>query len=247
MSPVKAVTEIDSRKLQLWDRLELRFETEGQESIYLGRVQDLTAEHIIIDRPIWISGPPAMTSAACLQATFMRSDAAYKFSSQLVNEVDSPPNGWCLSRPVEIERCQRRHSYRLAIKMPVYLTPLNESDTDLQPEVIGQLVELSTCGLRARVPVALEIDQLLLLWLDIPESEINLMTVGKIRRLCSEGDLDCDYGIEFYTSAELESLLTNAQRKRVPDDYTHHQENEKTALANFIFAEQVKLRRRGLL
>ncbi|MFH2054759.1 MAG: flagellar brake protein [bacterium] len=247
MTTVRTIKEIDPRELQLWDRLELRFEFGGQESVYLARVHDRDSEFLVIDRPTWLGGAPALSPGAPLTAAFMRPDAAYAFRSHLVDKVDSPPNGWRLCYPDEVERLQRRRSYRLAAELTIQVIPLDKEDHSPQPEVRGQTADLSTCSARIRLLADLSVDQIVLLRLELPDSEQELTMVGRVKRLCPLQESDCDYGIEFYTRRELEKVLSVSQRDRLPTAYTTFDEKSRTVLANYIFAEQVRLRQRGLL
>jgi len=247
METVKKITEIDPHQLRVWDRLELIFGSTGEESIYLARVQDITETHVTVDRPIWLSGAPAMMAGAKFTATFMRADACYSFHSELFEEVQSPPHGWKIAPPEDVIRNQRRRSYRLQVNLPVTLTPIFASGEAGLRGMVGRIIDLSTCSMRLEAPVPLDEEQLVLVRLEITESEHELATVGRVKRVCEEGGSDCEYGVEFYTSRELQQQLSTSEWGTIPDAYKHFGERERTALANYLFAEQVRLRQRGLL
>lgn len=247
MTTVTTTEEIDPGEVQLWDRLELRFEFGGQESVYLARVHDRSPEFLTIDRPTWLSGVPALSIGAGFTATFLRPDAAYSFESRLVDEVDSPPHGWRLEYPGEVERQQRRRSYRLAVDLPLAVVPLDVAHRSPLVEVLGQAVDLSTCSLRLRLPQELEVEQIVLMRLELPEANQELTLVGRVKRICPQEETDCDYGVEFYTRKELEQVFTHSELEALPAEYTTFNEKNRTVLANYIFAEQVRLRQQGRL
>jgi hypothetical protein len=55
------------------------------------------------------------------------------------------------------------------------------------------------------------------------------------------------YGCEIFTVEEQQMLLTQRELQRVPRKYQSFSESQRTALLNFIFAQQVAMKKRGII
>ncbi|MCK4656445.1 MAG: flagellar brake domain-containing protein, partial [candidate division Zixibacteria bacterium] len=78
---------IDDSELKLWDKLDLEFFYGEQTGQYVGRIEDIREEGLIISRPDWRKGEPLFAEVAVCLITYYRQICAYQFGSRIVRSM----------------------------------------------------------------------------------------------------------------------------------------------------------------
>ncbi len=238
--------------LELWDKLELVFEERGKTGKYRTRLEDVTDKHLVINRPNLISGDALFTEGADFTAFFYKPDSAYTFSGNIIGKNPDGHDTYLIPKPRTIERNQRRRYYRIAVELPAVLIPADEllagkiPDQELK-EFEAQCLNLSGNGALFHTRFETEISTKLFVKMRVAElgREINVLGVVRRSEVAEEGWYR--YGVEIFTLEEQQMLLSNSQLQRVPKRFQSFTEIQRTAILNYIFAQQVALKKRGLI
>lgn len=238
--------------LELWDKLELVFEEHGKTGRYRTRLEDVTDQHLVVDRPNLIAGDALFTEGASYTALFYKPDSAYTFNGTIVGKSPHGHETYLISKPRSIERNQRRRYYRIAVEMPAVLVPANDllagkgTDEELK-EFEALCLNLSGNGALFQTRMEAELTDKVFVKMRLVESGREVNCLGIIRRSETLEEGRHDYGVEIFTTEEQQMLLSNVQVQRVPKRFQSFTEIQRTALLNYIFAQQVALKKRGLI
>ncbi len=238
--------------LELWDKLELVFEDHGRTGRYRTRLEDITERHLVIDRPHLIAGDALFSEGAHFTALFYKPDSAYTFGGKIISRTEAGSDTYLIPKPQGFERNQRRRYYRINVDLPAILIPASELLTGkaedgalLEFEAVCQNVSGNGGLFRSRFEA--ELSDKLFVVVQVSELGRDFCSLGIIRRSESPEPRWHQYGIEFFTVEEQQLLLSNTQIQRVPKRFQSFTETQRTALLNFIFAQQVALKKRGLI
>lgn len=238
--------------LELWDKLELVFEERGKMGKYRTRLEDVTDMHLVINRPNLISGDALFTDGADFTAFFYKPDSAYTFSGRIIGKNPDGHETYLIPKPRTIERNQRRRYYRIAVDLPAVLIPADEllagkiTDQEMK-EFEAQCLNLSGNGALFHTRFETEISTKLFVKMKVPELGREISVLGVIRRSETAEEGWHRYGVEVFTLEEQQMLLSNSQLQRVPKRFQTFTEIQRTAVLNYIFAQQVALKKRGLI
>ncbi len=238
--------------LELWDKLELVIEDGGRIGRYRARVEDITSTHLIIDRPTLVSGDALFTVGAQFTANFFKPDSAYTFTGRIASKHNGRADVYEVPLPTDIERNQRRRYFRIEIRGSATLIPAEDllaqrrGESGL-PQFDAKCLNLSGNGVlvQSRLDTEAGLRILVSLHLDDYAREIN--TLGIVRRRANAADDLRDYGIELFTTEELPMVLKSNEIKQIPKQYQNFSEIQRTKLLNFIFEQQVELKKKGLI
>jgi c-di-GMP-binding flagellar brake protein YcgR len=238
--------------LELWDKLELVFEDRGRTGRYRTRLEDVTDKHLVINRPSLLSGDALFAEGAEFTAYFYKTDSAYAFNGKILGKNPEGLDTYLIPRPQSIDRNQRRRYYRIEVDMPAVLVPADDLlagklESDDLPEFEATCLNLSGNGTLCRTRFGADITDKLFVALRVADINREFSFLGVIRRQESKEEGWHNYGIEFFTVEEQQLLLSNAQLQRVPKRYHSFTETHRTTLLNYIFSQQVALKKRGLL
>jgi len=137
-------------QIEIRDRVELHVPAGESVAIFTVRVQEITNDGVIIDRPIieqrLMPAPPGKS----VDIYFQRQDATYRFASKILSEsvLDRLPV-LLIQKPKEIERIQRREHFRLDIDLPIRLRLLRSAGGEIiSPYIKGKIINLSAGGVK---------------------------------------------------------------------------------------------------
>ncbi len=242
----------NEKELQVWDRLELEFEEKEQKGEYITRVEDLAEIGVVVARPEWISGEPLLKNGAICSVTFVRPTCAYGFSAKIKR---LPRNGqrefYLLSHPRSVKRIQRRRYVRVDVSLPFKFKVLEE----LSEEVGFDEIEweeaitrnLSAGGVGFECDRRLDADVPITVAIEIPEREKIVRSIARIARIIEEEEGRYLIGLEILHNANIQSAFKSLKLDRIPDRYKRFSDKDRNDLANFVFAEEVAIRRRNMV
>lgn len=238
--------------LQLWDKLELIFEEKNRQGRYRTRIEDFSDNRILIDRPILLTGDALFQVGSNFTALFMKSDSAYAFNGRIIEKHKGGMDAYWISAPSQINRNQRRRFYRIETDSEAVIIPLEQlikpDQLDGKPrEFEGTCLNISGNGSLLRSRLKIERGAKLFLTLNVRDYKRELCVFGIIRRAEKDKDNWFHYGIEFFTVEEMRLLLDDRTLKLIPERFLKFNENQRTHLLNHIFAQQVALKKKGLV
>lgn len=241
----------NEKELQVWDRLELEFEEKDQKGEYITRVEDIAEIGVVVARPEWISGEPLLKNGAVCSVTFVRPACAYGFSAKIKR---LPRKGqrefYLISHPRSVKRIQRRRYVRVDVSLPFkfkFLDELSEVDFDEIEWEEAITRNLSAGGIGFECDTKLNTEIPIALAIEIPEREKTVRSVARIARIVEEEEGKYLIGLEILHSANIQSAFKSIKLDKIPDKYRRFSDKDRNDLANFVFAEEVAIRRRNMV
>ncbi len=239
--------------VQIWERLLLTFGEGANQGVYSCRVVDIKSDRLVISRPVFEYGNTLLADNRIVTASFTRSDAAYSFSARLKETDPKSPDEMYLLHPGVVERIQRRRFVRLdlntAIGCAVLPRPLTESVDLHRLEFHPSLtINISAAGTLLPVPSVVSAGSIVVLNTDderLTRMPPYILAVCRQHRLLEHGRFVA--GCEFILKAYLDRYLTASELACLPDELTGFDFRAQNELAGELFAQQVILRRKGLL
>jgi c-di-GMP-binding flagellar brake protein YcgR len=250
-SPPATGKRISDRELKLWDKLDMEFFDGEQSGQYVARIEDIRAEGLIISRPDWLKGEPLFAEGAACLITYYRKICAYQFGSRVVRSMtENKKLLYVLAPPVTIKRLQRRRLVRVDFTTPFQFVDISEVENsgghlDLLQWEKATTLNLSAGGIGCQFSREMDKGTVLALRLTLNGLGRTFETLGRIARCASDGDTGRFYvGIELFTREEMTPRLHNVNLSMIPDSLKQFSEWERNMLINFIFNEEIKIRRK---
>jgi hypothetical protein len=157
---------------------------------------------------------------------------------------------YILSSPVAIKRLQRRGLVRVDFTAPFQFVRISEVENsgghfELLRWEEATTLNLSAGGIGCQMSRKMDKGTLLAVRLRLHGLGRTFETLGRIARCVSDDDAGMWYvGIELFTREEMSSRLHNVSLSKVPDSLKQFSEWERNMLVNFIFNEEIKIRRK---
>lgn len=248
------LTKVDNHPLQVWERLRLVVDEDGQEGVYYSHVADIRDDRLVIGRPIFEHGSPLLSEGSSVSVSFAREDASYAFTAQVTEaKPNSPDFVWLVERD-EIKRFQRRDFIRLELNIPLKykLLPSAIKDKPLEPDDIFEItrtINFSAAGVLFPVDEKVAAHSLMLL-------DFSLCSLAKMPRyvisLCRQVHREQNQeskvaGVEFILSERLFRYLKPNELALFPDEAKRFDARRQNALVHELFVEQTMRRQKGWL
>lgn len=238
--------------LQLWDKLELVFDEKDKQGRYRTRIEDINGEYMLIDRPILLTGDALFRVGADFMAVFIKTDSAYTFNGRIIDKHGGDLDAYWITTPRQISRNQRRRFYRIDTDSPAIVGLMdNKSSPDRQDdkpcEFEATCLNISGNGLLLMTKLEVDMGSKILMTVKLKDYQRELNLLGVIRRKERDKDNRFHYGVEFFTTEEVQLLLSASAVTQLPERFLKFNENQRTHLLNHIFAQQLALKKKGLV
>ena len=99
--------------LDIWEKVEIVVEENGDSGTYVARIDDFNKAGIVITKPEWTKGGKFLVSNAKVFVRFVKSDALYQFSAQTRRMGGKEAGNLQLYGIGSIRRLQRREFVRM--------------------------------------------------------------------------------------------------------------------------------------
>ncbi len=237
--------------LSLWERIEVVVGENGEQGIYVSRIEDIAHDSVLISKPDFIGGNKLLTANAQVYVHFMRPDALYRFSARL---RPTPGQNEGMIQLCDIggyERVQRRQFVRLSLRLELKYALLK----NLSPESgLGSLAwqnsysaNVSAGGLLMKVDNAIKkSDHLLIKITKYEEMGIPRLVTAICCRIIRLEDGHFA-GVEFITDSKLRSHFSTTEISLLPAQIKGFTLNVQNKIVKYIFEQQIKERQKGLL
>lgn len=235
--------------LKLWDKIEL-FVNDGLDvAKYVTRVEDFTADTIMVSEPLFVEG---CDNVACRNgyqfiALIKKEDAIYQFQSTVNNVYRD--GKWNLSFPLppDIKRIQRRDSVRIRLREKIYYARL--SGIQFEEDRIPDIEWIQSCcfdisGTGIFISLAGKIRKKDVLILHLPflkDAGLPEYLLGVCRRV-SRTDEDFFGGIEFLEVTKMLRHFSDKIINRLPSEFLKFNIHAQNRLIDYILKEQIRAR-----
>jgi c-di-GMP-binding flagellar brake protein YcgR len=236
--------------VRLWEKFVLILEKGDKRSEFLTRVEDIKRDSYVLEMPIRQSGELHLTKGDVVQVTFSRADAVYSFKASILDLFEGDSTTLKIAPRSEIERIQRRRYVRLDISGQMafrVLSKSNDKEAPLSPEISGRLLNISAGGVLFESPIKLKKDELITISFSL-KGHHSLRNVLAIPKRC-EGSKTKGFlvGVEFITKRNKGQYDLERLSEFLPPGSGTFDENLQKLIVQFIYAQQVELRKKGLL
>lgn len=235
--------------LNVWDKLEIVVEENGESGTYIARVDDFNKIGIVITKPEWTGGGKFLVSNAKVFVRFVKTDAMYQFSAQTSRISKTADNKLQLSNIGSIRRLQRREFVRIdySTKLSYALFDDLKSNNNEFKWFPSQTKNISAGGLLMKAGDAIKLGDMVLLKIDnYAAMDVPRFIVACCRRIISENE-SALAGMEFVIAEKLHKHFKPEELKMLPAQVKQFNTQKQNKLVRFIFEEQIEERNKGLL
>jgi len=237
-------------ELSIWDKLELEFLLGDRSGIYMTRIEGFEEECPVISRPEWLRGEPLFSEGSPCGVTYFGPVCAYRFASKVLRSyMANHRKMYVLAAPQSFERIQRRSFARVEISISFRFKEVSSviAGTKRYDDVEWQnssTQDLSAGGILFSSDHAIKPDSILSVQLSLPEAGWVFRTLAKIARCEKDVTGMWLIGLELISREEFAEKVGNVDLSIFPKPYQMFGECERNLISNFVFNEEVKIRRR---
>lgn len=232
----------------LWDRVKILLKKDGLESEFISRIENIKRNSFVLEMPVRESGKSNLQKGDGVEIRYNKRDAAYTFKASIKDLFIDDTGSIEVKRTGETRREQRRKYVRLDISENIRFRILESPDNEngeMSPEFQGTLLNISAGGFLFETGKEVRSGSILIVNFKLKDRHKleNILAVAK-RVERDDSDLIL-VGSEFITRSNkaeygLEKL----------DDYLPHgagtfDENLQRLIVQFIYNQQIKLRKEG--
>lgn len=250
---MQSVTGHISEPLKVWDKLILVVGEGVDSGVYMSRVEDIINGGIVITEPEFLRGKSLLRDGIRIIVQIARIDAVYQFTSQVRRLNTRGRRTIVLTPPSQYRRVQRRMFVRIELcKRSEYAVLPADYAWEQWPGSLrwyesrtfdfsagGVLIELMPDSLKVRDVMALRIPCFEHIGLEQPVAAV-------CRRLSTYNDKPAA-GVQFILKDDLSTFVPGVDVKRLPLSMRRFDSRAQNTLSQYIFNEQIELRRKGLL
>ena len=248
---VNTATSGKKRPLDLWDKIEIVIERDGQQGLYITRVEDIGPNKIVAAKPEFVEGNRLLTENAAVYVQFRKPDAMYRYPARIKSIPGKNDNAVELLLLGKMERVQRRNFVRIDMKIGLKFSILKKteiSDKLLEPCWRDSFSRNVSAG-----------GMLMNVGEDIVEGDILMVRIGDnnvtgLPRLltvlcCRIVSLREDRfaGVEFIKNENMHLYFTPKEISSLPSQIQQFDNNVQNRMVRFVFEQQLKERQKGLI
>lgn len=236
--------------LLLWERVTLLLEKAGKQSTFLTRVEDIKRNSYVLEKPVRQSGELDLAKGDIVEVSYNRQDAVYSFKASILDLFDNDIKSVAIDKVGETHRSQRRKYVRLDISEKITFREMDiaaATPANLGAENNGRLLNISAGGVLFESPVKFKTESILVMSFSL-KGRFKLSNVLAVIKRC-EGSRSKGFlvGAEFLTRKNLADYGLEKLEDFAPWGIGTFDDNLQDVVVKFIYAQQVELRKKGLL
>lgn len=237
--------------LKLWEKIELVVGESMDSGRYNARIEDIASDGIYISEPEFISGTIRLREGATATIFITRDDASYKFEAVVHHTTRGRLQVVALAIPKEIHRVQRRQYVRIECNERVSVMrldgPLPENGNTARPWRDTFAVNMSGGGVCIRTNELWHSGERFVLRMPFFKTIGVSDTLVAICCRCFERASHYYAGAEFVRRSDLPRHFSEAERNLLPEGHDRFDHHDQNRLVNYVFQQQIELRKKGLL
>ena len=236
--------------LALWERLILILKKEDEISQFISRVENIKRNSIVLEMPVRQSGRSNLQKGDIVEIKYNKHDAAYTFKASIRDLFIDNTGSIEVRRESDTSRKQRRRYVRLNISeninFRIFESP-EKNNVALSPEFQGLLLNISAGGFLFESEKKIPEDSILIVKFKLKDHNLldNIMAVVKRSEKSEEGLFLV--GAEFITKDNKSEYGLENLDDYLPSGTGTFDENLQRLVVQFIYNQQVKLRKEGKL
>ncbi|MEW5924016.1 MAG: PilZ domain-containing protein [Candidatus Zixiibacteriota bacterium] len=239
------------RPLDLWDKIEIVIERDGQRGLYMTRVEDIGPNKIIASKPEFVDGNRLLVENAAVYVQFRKPDAMYRYAARIKSRPGKDDTSVELHLIGKMERVQRRNFVRIDMKIGLKFSLLKKSDISnaLQDPCWHDSFSKNVSAGGMLMNVGEDVEKGDILMVRIGDNNITglprLLTVLCCRIVSFREDRFA--GVEFIKNENLHLYFTRNEISSLPSQIQQFDNNVQNKMVRFVFERQVKERQKGLI
>lgn len=239
-------------KLKVWDKLEILVGDEPDRGRYTTRIEDFTADSIVLGEPEFIKGNTLLRDKCSIIVIVTRDDAVYQFSAVITRTKGHNGNMFKINLPRRLGRVQRRRFVRVELLKPLSFTLVDEIKWEVGWEEKTKwhnavCINISGGGMLVESSEKIE-DEKLILLKTVFFFEVGLpLTIAAVCRRTFSDKGRFYAGIEFLLPDRLRRHFRTDELSRLPESVHMFDHRAQARLESHVFKEQIELRKKGLL
>lgn len=237
-----------SQPLKIWEKIEIIIGDDDNKGIYQARIEDFVNDDIVITPPEFQEGKTLLRDDSPVVVLVTKKDAVYQFSSRIKKIKDKKNIAYLLSPPKDITRVQRRQFVRIDMFCHLRAAFIDSLDKDGKFKWFNaSSVNISGGGMLLECVEKIKPSDIIVFTSDV-FSKLNIaQPIAAICRRTYEEDKKYYSGVEFIRADHLSLHLEKKQIKLLPHSITLFDRFTQNQLINFIFHQQIEMRKKGLI
>ncbi len=243
-----AGAEAGRTALNLWDRVTLILEKHGQRSEFISRIEDIRRESYVLEMPLRQDGDLQFSKGDEVEVLYNRRDANYSFKASILDLFEGEEKTLTIARLSDTNRTQRRQYVRLEISGKMQFRTLDlENKSGAGPEMAGTLLNISAGGVLFESPIKLPEKGFIVVNFTLKGYQSFNFILAVVKRC--EGSKAKGYlvGAEFVSRHNIAAYDLEYIEKFLPSGAGTFDENLQKLVVQFIYNQQIELRKKGLL
>jgi c-di-GMP-binding flagellar brake protein YcgR len=248
---LKAATSKSDSILNLWDKIEIIINLDGEKGEYVTRVEDIKGGVITASKPEFIKGSKLLTAGARVHVQFLKPDAIYRFPAR-IRSIPKEPIGMVKLQVLGgLERVQRRDFVRIDLKVDLKYSLFKLASSKKMVNApcwkASYSRNISAGGMLMKVVDDVKTGDILMVRVNgYKAMGIPRLMTALCCRVVSINDTNFA-GVEFIKQDRLSRHFTRDEIKRLPSQIKRFDTAAQNKLVRFVFDKQVEERRKGLI
>jgi len=240
---------LDPREmLKLWDRVVLTLEKHGKRAEFVSRVEDIKRNAYVLEMPLRQSGELQFQKGDPVEVIYSRHDAVYSFKASILDLFEGDAKTMRIEKTSDVHRTQRRKYVRLDISGKMQFKTLDiENRDNIGSDMAGTLLNISAGGVLFESSVRLPESGFIMVSFTLRGHQPLNGILAVVKRC--DGSINAGYliGAEFITKGNAAEYKLNNIGELLPPGAGTFDENLQRLVVQFIYSQQVELRKKGLL
>ncbi len=236
--------------LSLWDKLTVFLVKEGARSEFISRIENIKRNSYSLEMPVRKSGKSNLQKGDVVEIRYNKHDAAYTFKASIKDLFVDSSGSIEINREGATKRDQKRKYVRLDISEDINFRII-ESPEDkyagMSPEFHGALLNISAGGFLYETDKELQTDSLLIINFSLKGHHKleNILAVVKRVECAEQGKFLI--GAEFVTKENRSDYGLEKLSDYLPHGSGTFDENLQRLIVQYIYQQQVRIRKEGRL
>ncbi len=247
---MKKRTSTEYNNLSLWDNLTILLDNRGTRSEFISRIENIKRNSYNLEMPVRKSGKSNLQKGDIVEIRYNKHDAAYTFKASIKDLFVDSSGSIEISQESDTQRDQKRKYVRLDISEDINFRIIESSEENyagMSPEFHGALLNVSAGGFLYETDKKIQTDSLLIINFDLKDHHKleNILAVVKRVEHVEQGKFLV--GAEFITKENRSDYGLEKLNDYLPHDSGTFDEHLQRLIVQYIYQQQVKIRKEGRL
>jgi c-di-GMP-binding flagellar brake protein YcgR len=234
----------------LWDRVTIFLKKNDLQTEFISRIENIKRNSIVLEMPVRENGKSDLQKGDIVEIRYNRRDAAYTFKASIKDLFIDDTGSIEVKRTGEIRREQRRKYVRLDISEDINFRILESSDNEdggMSPEFRGSLLNISAGGFLFETDKNVGPGSMLIINFKLKDHYRLENILAVVKRVEQDEEGLTLVGSEFITKSNKAAYGLENIDDYLPPGTGTFDENLQRLIMQFIYNQQVKLRKEGKL